>query len=315
MDALPVILGVLWGLTVALLGSALRRALRAKDRAEEGLRRGLEERDQRAMQGTAELVEASTRQLEAYSRSVAELERQVVERTLQVEAANKELEAFAYSASHDLRAPLERVNDFSRALEEEYAERLDDQGRDYLRRIRGATVRMGQLIDALLRLSRLTRQEMHRVPVDLTRIAEEVADGLRASAPGRAVTFRIAAGLVAQGDVALMRVVLENLLGNAWKFTSKRSEAVIEFGTLGASDGETPWAAHQTIYVVRDNGVGFDMAYADKLFGAFQRLHGEAEFPGTGIGLATVQRIIHRHGGQVWAEAVPGEGATFYFTV
>lgn len=266
------------------------------------------------MEGTAELVESSTRQLEAYARSVSELQRQVIERTLQLEATNRELEAFAYSVSHDLRAPLERINDFGRALEEDYAERFDDLGRDYLRRIRGAAQRMGQLIDALLRLSRLTQQEMHPVPVDLSRIAQEVVEGLRAAEPSRAVNVQIAPGLVAEVDEALLRIALENLFGNAWKFTSKRSDAAIEFGSLPISEGEAPWAADRPVYFVRDNGVGFDMAYAGKLFGAFQRLHGETEFPGTGIGLATVQRIIHRHGGQVWAESAPGEGATFYFT-
>lgn len=287
----------------------------ARRRAEKELRMGLEERDQSAMEGTADLVESSTRQLEAYARSVSELQRQVIERTLQVEATNRELEAFAYSVSHDLRAPLERIHDFGRALEEDYAERLDELGQDYLRRIRAATLRMGQLIDALLRLSRLTQQEMHRTPVDLSRIAQEVVEGLRAAEPSRVVRVRIATGLVAEADPALLRIALENLLGNAWKFTSKRSGAAIEFDSLAGSEGEAPWAADRPVYFVRDNGVGFDAAYAGKLFGAFQRLHGEAEFPGTGIGLATVQRIIHRHGGQVWAESAPGEGATFFFTV
>ena len=238
-----------------------------------------------------------------------DLERRVVERTAQLEAANKELEAFSYSVSHDLRAPLRGIDGFSQALLERYAEQLDDKGKHYLQRVRAATQRMGQLIDDLLDLSRVTRSEMQRQTVDLTSMVEAIALELQHTQPERAnVEFVIAPRVVAQGDPRLLRVVFENLLNNAWKFTSKQVHARIEFGTLAETDGTTT-------YFVRDNGAGFDMAYANKLFGAFQRLHTTDEFPGTGIGLATVQRIIHRHGGRVWAEAAVEQGATFYFTL
>lgn len=311
-------IGGTFGAAVAAVASLVvvwTRERAARRRAELSLRKLREEVDQTAMQGTTELLETSTRQMEEYAKSIAELERQVVERTFQLERTNRELEAFAYSVSHDLRAPLERVNDFSRAMEEDCAEQLDALALDYLKRIRASTRRMGELIDDLLKLSRLTGQEMHRSQVDLSRIAREVADGLLTSDPARQVTFSISSGLTAEGDTSLLRIVLENLLGNAWKFTSKRTDGRIEFGMLKlAGTGDTVQDATVAFYV-RDNGVGFDMRYADKLFGAFQRIHRESDFPGTGIGLATVQRIIHRHGGRVWAQAVPGEGATFYFTV
>jgi len=231
----------------------------------------------------------------------------VVERTIQLEAANRELEAFSYSVSHDLRAPLRGIDGFSQALLEDYADTLDDQGRDYLRRVRSATQRMAGLIDDLLNLSRITRGELRREAVDLSAQARSVAEQLRQAQPERQVEFHIADGLTAEGDPRLLRIALENLLGNAWKFTGKTDPAVIEFG-LRRERGEA-------IYFVRDNGAGFDMAYAGKLFGAFQRLHDVREFEGTGIGLATVQRIIRRHGGRVWAEGESGHGATFHFTL
>ena len=237
----------------------------------------------------------------------AELERKVEERTAQLEAANKELEAFSYSVSHDLRAPLRGIDGFSQALLEDYADRLDGEGQDYLRRIRAATQRMARLIDDLLNLSRITRAGLRREPVDLSAIARSVAEQLARSHPGRKVEFRIAEGVKAEGDPHLLRVALENLLGNAWKFTGKTPAARVEFGVTEA-DGAPA-------YFVRDNGAGFDMAYAGKLFGAFQRLHDAREFEGTGIGLATVQRVVRRHGGRVWAEGAPGLGATFYFTL
>ena len=237
----------------------------------------------------------------------AELEQRVVERTAQLEAANKELEAFSYSVSHDLRAPLRSIDGFSQALIEDYADKLDATGQDYLRRIRAACTRMGQLIDDLLNLSRLTRSDMCRKQVDLSALAEEVVIWLQKLQPERQVEIAIAPGLVAHGDQRLLRVALENLLENAWKFTAKRPRARIEFGATQL-DGAT-------VYFVRDNGAGFDMAYADKLFGVFQRLHTTAEFEGTGIGLATVQRIVTRHGGRVWAEGAVDQGATFYFTL
>jgi PAS domain S-box-containing protein len=226
----------------------------------------------------------------------------------QLEAANKELEAFSYSVSHDLRAPLRGIDGFSQALLEECGDRLDARGKGYLERVRGAAQRMGQLIEDMLALSRVTRTEMRREPVDVSALAEAVARELESGAPQRQVEFVIGTGLSATGDARLLRVVLQNLLGNAWKFTSRRARARIEFGTAPGPDGKPA-------FFVRDNGAGFDMAYAHKLFGAFQRLHGVTEFEGTGVGLATVQRIVRRHGGEAWAEGRVGGGATFYFTL
>jgi len=224
-----------------------------------------------------------------------------------LEAANRELESFSYSVSHDLRAPLRVIDGFSQALLEDYAEKLDREGKDHLQRVRAATQRMGELIDDMLNLSRVTRREMRSESVNLSAIAQAIAAELQRSQPERRVEFVIAEGMVANGDKGLLKVALENLLGNAWKFTGKRSEANIQFGMT----------EHQgnRVYFMRDNGSGFDMAYADRLFGAFQRLHDSHEFSGTGIGLATVQRVVHRHGGQIWAEAEVAKGATFYFTL
>jgi light-regulated signal transduction histidine kinase (bacteriophytochrome) len=236
-----------------------------------------------------------------------DLERRVKERTAELEAANKELEAFSYSVSHDLRAPLRSIDGFSQALIEDYGGKLDTEGQDYLRRVRAATQRMGELIDDMLNLSRLTRREMRRERVDLSSIAQKVAKELQEAQPERKTEIAVTPGLAADGDSHLLRIALENLIGNAWKFTGKQPSARIEFG-VAEQEGKPA-------YFVRDNGAGFDMAYAKKLFGAFQRLHAESEFPGTGIGLATVQRIIHRHGGRVWAEGEVGKGATFYFTL
>jgi len=226
----------------------------------------------------------------------------------QLELANKELEAFSYSVSHDLRAPLRSIDGFSQALLEDYADKVDAEGKDHLHRIRGAAQRMADLIEALLALSRVTRSEVHRAPLDLSALAGAIAAELQQREPGRQAEWVIQGGLATEGDARLLRAVLENLLGNAWKFTAARAPARIEFGVWAGSDG-------RPTYFVRDNGAGFDMAYEDKLFGAFQRLHTQAEYAGTGIGLATVQRIIHRHGGRVWAEGAPGKGATFYFTL
>jgi PAS domain S-box-containing protein len=236
------------------------------------------------------------------------LEQRVVERTTQLEAANRELETFSYSVSHDLRAPLRSIDGFSQALVEDYGDSLSAQAQDYLQRIRGATQRMAELIDALLGLSRMTRAELYSEPVDLSAMAGAIAAELRRQDPARAVDFHIAPGLATHGDARLLRVAMENLLGNAWKFTGKKDQAHIAFGMQAAPDGTA-------VFFVRDDGAGFDMIYANKLFGAFQRLHRMSDFQGTGIGLATVQRIIHRHGGRVWAEAAVGQGATFYFTL
>ncbi|MCD6359627.1 MAG: GAF domain-containing protein [Armatimonadetes bacterium] len=236
-----------------------------------------------------------------------QLERRVQERTAELAAANRELESFAYSVSHDLRAPLRAITGFSRALTEELEEVLDEQGRDYLRRIIDAGERMGQLIDDMLKLSRLTRVEMERENVDLTALAREVDDELRRLQPDRDVQFTAQEGITGYGDRVLLQAVLTNLLENAWKFTEGRPTARVEFGAM-EMDGEM-------VYYVRDNGIGFDMSYADKLFLPFQRLHRVDEFPGTGIGLATVRRIVNRHGGRVWAEGEPDKGATVYFTL
>jgi light-regulated signal transduction histidine kinase (bacteriophytochrome) len=202
---------------------------------------------------------------------------------------------------------LRAVDGFSRILLDEYADRLDDTGRDRLRRVRTAAQRMATLIDDLLKLSRITRSELKREDIDLSALAAEVIDELRNQEANRVVQCTIQPGLIVWGDARLLRIVLDNLLGNAWKFTSKQPEAQIEFGMQMQDD--------ETVYFVRDNGAGFDMAYAEKLFGAFQRLHDTNEFSGTGIGLATAQRIIHKHGGRIWAESKVEQGAIFYFTL
>ena len=236
-----------------------------------------------------------------------DLDRRVQQRTTQLTAANKELEAFSYSVSHDLRAPLRAIDGFSQALIEDYGETIDEEGKKSLQRIRAATQRMGQLIDDLLNLARVSRGEMSNERFNVSDIAGSVAVELQKTDPGRVVDLRIEEGLEATGDPRLLRVVLENLLGNAWKFTSKRTSACIEFGETSTETG--------TAYFVRDNGAGFDPAYTNKLFGAFQRLHSATDFSGTGVGLATVQRIVHRHGGIIWAEGKVDHGATFYFTL
>jgi len=236
-----------------------------------------------------------------------ELERRVLERTAQLEASNQELEAFSYSVSHDLRAPLRGIDGFSQALLEDYHDKLDDTGKNYLERVRKASQKMGFLIDDLLKLSRVTRSEFHHEAIDLSMMVRNVADKLRQHNPDRSVEVLAQDGVIIQGDPYLMQIAIVNLIDNALKFSGKNPQGRIEFGK-NLKDGEA-------IYFFRDNGVGFDMTYADKLFGPFQRLHTSEEFPGTGIGLATVQRIIHRHGGHVWAEGEIGKGATFYFTL
>jgi two-component system sensor histidine kinase/response regulator len=223
-----------------------------------------------------------------------------------LETTNKELEAFSYSVSHDLRAPLRAIDGFSQALLEDYGEQFGDDGKDSLQRVRAATQRMGHLIDDMLNLSRVTRSELRREKVDLSAIARSIAAELQKAQPDRKAEFIIAEGLVCDGDAPLLLAALENLLGNAWKFTSKRDGSRIEFGI--AQDAAAT-------YFVRDNGAGFDMNFSQKLFGAFQRLHATTDFPGTGVGLAIVQRIILRHGGRIWAEAAVDKGATFFFTL
>lgn len=235
------------------------------------------------------------------------LEREVAQRTAQLQTSNKELEAFAYSVSHDLRAPLRAIDGFSKVLLDRHAAALDEAGRGYLERVRAASQKMSRLIDDLLEISRVTRQEMRPAQVNLTALATAIANELQENDPARDVEWVIEQGLGVHGDELLLRVALTNLLGNAWKFTTKNQTARIEVGAARNNGATT--------YYVRDDGAGFDMRYADKMFGAFQRLHSTSEFDGTGIGLATVQRIINRHGGHIEAEGIPGKGATFSFTL
>ena len=259
--------------------------------------------------GTVDDISELAQADEEIRRLNADLERRVTERTTQLAAANAELEAFSYSVSHDLRSPLRALDGFSRALEEDFAGRLDETGCGYLRRIRAASQHMGRLIDDLLLLSRASRVEMRRETLDLTALAAEVAAELRAHYPGRVVEFVCAPGLRAAADRALARIVLYNLLDNAWKYTRRQPAARIELaGHPAPADGPAP------VFVVRDNGAGFDMRHVGKLFAPFQRLHAPADFEGTGIGLATVKRIVARHGGRVWADAAVARGANFYFT-
>jgi light-regulated signal transduction histidine kinase (bacteriophytochrome) len=229
------------------------------------------------------------------------------ERSLELEVTAKELESFTYTVSHDLRAPIRVVEGFARILQEDYDDRLDRVGHDHLQRILSAASRMTQMIDALLGLSRLSGQPIVPEQVDLSRLADTIAEELRGADAQRRVSVRVQPGLLVAGDRTLLRVMLENLLGNAWKYTSKRPDAQIEIGCSGLGP--------DAVYCVADNGEGFDMRFADRLFGVFQRLHSASEFPGTGVGLATVQRIVRRHGGRVWAESEPGRGSRFYFTL
>jgi signal transduction histidine kinase len=237
----------------------------------------------------------------------AELEARVRERTAQLETANRELESFSYSVSHDLRAPLRAIDGFSQALSEDFPEHLPEEARRYLARIRSSAQHMAQLIEDLLNLARVSRGKLERRGADVSQLARQVVAELQQREPDRKVDVSVWDGMRAEADPRLLRAALENLIGNAWKFTSKAEKAHIEIGAL--RDGE------RTTFFVRDNGAGFDMTYANKLFGAFQRLHSVNEYAGTGIGLATVQRIVHRHGGRIWAEAEVGKGAAFFFTL
>ena len=248
----------------------------------------------------ARLLQESEQEARGLADARAELVRDL-------EHKNRELESFSYAVSHDLRAPLRRIESFSRAVQESQGERLDPDGRRFLDRVREASQQMSRLIDDVLYLSRVTRTELREHEVDLSGLTSLLLERMREAEPGRAVEARVRPGVTVTGDGQLLRIALENLLENAWKFTGREPAARIEFGMTHVS-GEPS-------YFVRDNGAGFDMAYADRLFGPFQRLHLASEFPGTGIGLATVQRIIHRHGGRVWAEGTPGQGATFHFTI
>ena len=236
-----------------------------------------------------------------------QLEELVQKRTAELEASNRELESFSYSVSHDLRAPLRGIDGFSLALLEDYGDRLDEVGRDYLQRVRSGAQRMGSLIDDLLQLSRMSRRSIHKERIDLSQIAHDVVEELWQLDPNRVVDVDIMEGMQAEADPGLVKLILENLIGNAWKYTGKTPHAAIRIAQLKDEQA--------AVFMVEDNGAGFDMAFADKLFGAFQRLHKMEEYPGSGIGLATVQRLIHRHGGRVWAEGEPGRGARFYFSL
>jgi PAS domain S-box-containing protein len=235
-----------------------------------------------------------------------ELEQRVRQRTAELEASTRELDAFAYSVSHDLRAPLRSLAGFSEVLQEDYADALDEVGRGYLQRIEANAARMARMIDDLLDLSRATRVELRRQEVDLTAVAHDVITELCEIDPLREIEVSVADGLTAQGDPHLIRLVLRNLLGNAWKFTARRQPAVVQVAAAGTGG---------RVFVVRDNGAGFDMRYAAKLFDPFQRLHASSDFEGTGIGLAIVHRIVQRHGGRIWAEGEPDRGAAFFFTL
>jgi signal transduction histidine kinase len=254
-------------------------------------------------------------QIDILEQRFYQLTKDIKKRTSQLETANHELEAFAYSVSHDLRAPLRSIDGFSQALDEDYCDQLDETGHDYLKRVRKAAQRMGTLIDEMLMLSRVSRSQMKMRLVDLSLIAEQVTQELRQDQPDREVEVRIDAGLAGIGDEGLLRVVVTNLLDNAWKFTAKTDHPMIEFGEVTDFESLGPGRTASKVYYVADNGAGFDMEFVDKIFGAFQRLHRDQDYPGTGVGLATVQRIINRHEGKLWAESEIGKGARFYFSI
>ena len=252
-------------------------------------------------------IEERTRAEDALRNLKDELEMRVERRTAELTAANRELEAFSYSVSHDLRAPLRSIDGFSKILLDKYLDRLDERGQNYLARVSRAATKMGDLIDDLLKLSRIGRARLNRKRVDISELAQSVAGDLRLSDPDRSVRVEIASGMTARADASLLRIALENLIGNAWKFTAKDPDGRIEIGGTTIND--------RSVFYVRDNGAGFEMAYVDKLFEPFQRLHTMEEFPGSGIGLTIVKRIITRHGGDVWAESAVGKETTIYFTM
>jgi light-regulated signal transduction histidine kinase (bacteriophytochrome) len=269
-----------------------------------------------AAERTRDVALAALQRSEAEQRELAEqlaeanrdLERRVADRTAQLQFANQNLEAFSYSVSHDLRAPLRAIVGFGEILEEDAGDRLDEESRKSLHQIRASARQMQELIDGMLEMARVAKVVLRRVDVDLTALAEMVVRQLRSGDPARSVEVVLTQGLRVHVDPILLQSVMTNLLGNAWKFTAKRAQARIEVGQCGEERG-------MPVFVVSDNGAGFDMRYAQKLFGVFQRLHRQDEFPGTGVGLATVERIILRHGGRIWAEGRPNEGARFFFTL
>ncbi len=274
--------------------------------ARDNLEKRVQERTGKLAASNAELIREVAERKRA-EEDIRRLNAQVVQRSAQLEASNKELEAFSYSVSHDLRAPLRGIDGFSQAVLEDYDDKLDDSGRSYLQRVRAASQRMSQLIDAMLNLARLTRAEIHTQTFDMSAVVRGILDDLQKIEPERQVECVVADNLLATADPQLIRAVLENLLGNAWKFTRQHPNPRIEFGHSQYNG--------QAAYFVKDNGAGFDMTYAHKLFGAFQRLHAYTEYPGVGVGLATVHRIIQRHGGQIWPEGVVDQGAVFHFTL
>ncbi|MBE7465825.1 MAG: HAMP domain-containing protein [Planctomycetes bacterium] len=288
------------------LAQTARRVSQEKDYALRGVKHGEDEFGfliDRFNEMLAQIQERDN----ALVRAREELEDRVATRTRDLQESNRELEAFSYSVAHDLRSPLRGIDGFSLVLMEDYGDKLDAQGLEHLKRIRTATQRMAELLDDMLKLSKVTRSSLNVTTVGLSEMARSVVADLRRLHPERPVEFEMLSELTVKGDEGLLRIALENLIGNAWKFTSKRERPRVELGKVNTGT--------ETIYFVRDNGAGFDPAYSNKLFGVFQRLHTASEFPGTGVGLATVQRIVHKHGGRIWAESEQDRGATFYFTL
>jgi signal transduction histidine kinase len=290
----------------------LGRLVNATEQVSQGnydVRSGLRGSDEIAQVGAAfdNMTRVIAEERQALADANRELDQRVRSRTRDLEKANREHKAFAYAISHDLRAPLRSLSGFSQALYEDYAHQLDGTAKDYLERIKGSAERMGELIEGLLKLSRINQAEINNESVNLSVLCHELVSELRDHEPQRNVTVDIQAAILAGGDRHLLRDALANLLGNAWKFTAQVPQARIRFGA-DMKNGVT-------VYYVQDNGAGFDQAYADRLFTPFQRLHHQSDFPGTGVGLSTVQRIVQRHGGALWAKGEPGRGATFYFTL